>query len=103
MSDHVRCGIHPQLEAEANSLIFDSLKGVTSQSAKSDILTPWKEQDRRSREVLAVGGTVDPAIRRGMYHRASNMRQTHLNARDGRTRPQRVKPNPWESTSTVIA
>lgn len=85
MNDEVaiKVGIHPLLEAEANRIIFESLRGVTSQAEKSDILTPWKEADRRSREVLAAGGTVDPALRRGMYHRAANAVQTHLNGRDG--------------------
>lgn len=83
----VRCGIHPLLEAEANAIIFGSLKGVTSQSAKSDILTPWKEADRRAREVLSSSGSVDPALRRGMYHRAANALQPHLNGRDGVARP----------------
>lgn len=83
MSEVVRCGVHPHLEAAANELIFGSLRGVTSQSAKSDVLTPWKEQDRRSREVQSSTGSVDPALRRGMYHRAANTRQTHLNAREG--------------------
>jgi hypothetical protein len=79
----VRHGVHPLLEQAANELIFGSLKGVTSQSAKSDILTPWKEADRRAREVLSSSGSVDPAVRRGMYHRAANALQPHLNGRDG--------------------
>lgn len=85
MSDggQIRYGIHPFLEAEANALIFGSLKGVTSQAAKSDILTPWKEADRRAREVFSSTGTVDPQIRRGIYGRAANTRQSHLNSRDG--------------------
>jgi hypothetical protein len=85
MSDgvSVRSGIHPLLEAEANALIFGSLRGVTSQREKSDILTPWKEADRRSREVLSTTGSIDPMIRRGMYHRARNLSQGHLNSRDG--------------------
>lgn len=79
----IRFGIHPLLEAEANELIFGSLRGVTSQSAKSDILTPWKEADRYSREVYSASGTVDPQIRRGIYGRVANTRQNHLNSRDG--------------------
>lgn len=90
MSDVVHSGIHAPLEDLANEIIFGSLKGVTSQRAKSDILTPWKEQDRRSREVLASGGVVDPAIRRGMYHRVANPRAPHLNSREGHTRGHRV-------------
>jgi hypothetical protein len=84
MSDGtIRCGVHGPLEAAADEILWNSLRGVTSQSAKSDILTPWKEQDRRNREVLSSGGTVDPAIRRGMYHRVANHAYPHLNSRDG--------------------
>jgi hypothetical protein len=85
----LRSGIHLPLEEAANALIFGSLKGVTKQSEKSDILTPWKEQDRRSREVMASSGTVDAAIRRGMYHRAANRSRPHLNSREGHTRASR--------------
>jgi hypothetical protein len=81
--DRVYSGIHPALEEAANELIFGSLRGVTSQQEKSDILTPWKEYSRRSREVMSASGTVDPAIRRGMYHRAANLTSPHLNSREG--------------------
>lgn len=81
--DKVHCGIHPALEQAANELIFGSIKGVTSQSAKADILTPWKEQDRRNREVLTASGSPDASIRRGMYHRAANKARPHLNSREG--------------------
>jgi hypothetical protein len=90
VTDVVHSGIHAPLEDAANDLIFGSLKGVTSQSAKSDILTPWKEQDRRSREVMSKSGVIDPLTRRGMYHRASNPRSPHLNSRDGVTRAHRT-------------
>jgi hypothetical protein len=90
MSIDVRHGIHPHLEAEANAIIFGALRGVTSQAEKSDILTPWKEQDRRAREVLATSGTVDPALRRGMYHRVANFTQPHLNGREGHSRASRT-------------
>lgn len=79
----LRHGIHKPLEDEATKLIMDSLKGVTSMSAKSDLLTPWKEQDRHRREILVSSGIPDRKIRQGMYHRAWNSRQQHLNSRDG--------------------
>lgn len=79
----VRYGVHPTLEAEANRLIKESMAGVTSQSAKSDILTPWKEKDRRDREVYVESGTPESQTRRGMYHRAWNPSSPHLNSRDG--------------------
>lgn len=77
-------GIHQQLEDAATELIRKSLEGVTSMSAKSDILTPWKEQDRRRREVYTESGVPDGALRRGMYHRAWNSRRPHLNSVDGK-------------------
>lgn len=80
----VKSGIHEQLEAEADALIFGSLKDVTSREEKSDILTPWKEKNRKSREILSRSGhPIDGALRRGMYHRAYNPVQTHLNSYDG--------------------
>lgn len=81
-----RSGIHPQLEAEANRLLKISLAGVTKHSEKSDILTPWKEQDRRTREVYVEGGTPDPTTRRGMFHRAYNPERLDLNSREGLAR-----------------
>lgn len=97
----VRSGVHGPLEAAADEILRNSLRGVTSQSAKSDILTAWKEQDRRSREVLALGGTVDPALRRGMYHRAANPRSPHLNSRDCAAPPRKetgVFTDDWVET-----
>lgn len=79
----VRYGVCEHLEAEANRLIAESLAGVTSQAEKSDILTPWKEADRRRREVVPSNGMPDGQIRRGMYHRAPNTHKTYLNSRDG--------------------
>lgn len=81
-SGRVRSGVCIPLEEAANELLTRSLKGVTSHEAKSDILTAWKERDRREREVLSHSGTVDPSIRRGMCRREANEVQTHLNSRD---------------------
>jgi len=84
----IRYGVHEEMEAIANELIFGSLKDVTSREEKSDILTPWKEKNRKSREILSrTGHPIDGALRRGMYHRKYNPRQTHLNSYDGHTRP----------------
>ena len=79
----MRFGENPHLEAEANRILRESLRHVTSHSAKKDILTEWKEQDRRSREVYSGSGVVDPATRRGMFGRVLNPDRPHLNARDG--------------------
>jgi hypothetical protein len=81
-------GVHQQLEDAATEIIRKSLEGVTSMSAKSDILTPWKEQDRKRREVYTLEGVPDGALRRGMYHRAWNSTYPHLNSADGKVRPR---------------
>lgn len=86
----IRYGVNQPLEEMANELIRQSLAGVTARSAKADILTPWKERDRLSREVYNSSGTVDPATRRGMYHRAWNSQHSHLNSRDGVAPPRRI-------------
>lgn len=92
----VKSGINEVLEAEADALIFGSIKDVTSREAKSDILTPWKEKNRKSREILSrTGHPIDGAIRRGMFHRAYNPVQTHLNSYDGATRPIKMAAE-WE-------
>lgn len=92
----IKSGIHEQLEAEADALIFGSLKDVTSREEKSDILTPWKEKNRKSREILSrTGHPIDGALRRGMYHRAYNSRQTHLNSYDCPSRPVKMDSD-WD-------
>lgn len=83
-------GVHLQLEEIANALIKQSLEGVTSVEAKRDILTPWKERDRHSKEVYTSFGVPSPEIRSGIYHRAYNRRDKHLNSRDGVARGRRV-------------
>lgn len=102
----VHCGVHGPLERAADELIFGALRDVTSQSAKSDILTPWKERDRLSREVYSQAGYVDPAIRRGMYHRPANPLAPHLNSRDGKTpaiKALGASPDEWDFDYTYLA
>lgn len=89
----VRFGVCKTLDDAATELIRQSLEGVTSMSAKSDILTPWKEQDRRNREVYSASGIADPAIRKGIYHRTAIPKEepgSHRNSRDGVTRGSRT-------------
>lgn len=85
----MRFGAHDLLEAEANRMLRESLKGVTSFSEKKDILTPWKEGQAKRREVFVPSGTPDATVRRGMFKREANRGAPHLNARDGIGRPQR--------------
>lgn len=79
----IRYGVHQALDDAATELIRKSLEGVTSMEEKKDILTPWKEQDRRKREILSPTGVPDPSVRRGMFSRAWNPEHEHLNSRDG--------------------
>lgn len=76
-------GRHVLLEEEADRLLKASLAGVTSHKAKSDILTPWKEGERRRREVYTAAGFPDVASRSGMFHRVANRGRPDLNSRDG--------------------
>jgi hypothetical protein len=86
----LRNGVHRTLEEEATRLITESLKGVTSHAEKRDVLTPWKEQDRRRRELpLSAVGAPDASMRRGMFHRTAST-APHLNSRDGIVDPQRI-------------
>ncbi len=79
----LRFGVCRQLEDQADELIRASLEGVTSRTAKSDILTAWKLEDRLRHEVFPSTGTADPAVRKGIYGRAWNPKHSHLNSRDG--------------------
>jgi hypothetical protein len=78
----MRYGVHRQLEGEADRIIRESLRGITSHAAKSDVLTPWKETERRRREVFVPSGTPDPAVRQGIFGRALNSDPAfrHLNS-----------------------
>ena len=79
----MRFGPNPILEAEANRILKESMRGETTHASKKDILTPWKEMDRRRREVYVGTGTPDPATRRGVFGRAINPTAPHLNSTDG--------------------
>ncbi len=84
MSMPLRSGVHTPLEEIADALIKESLQGVTRHSDKADILTPWKEQERRRREIYVPSGTPDSANREGIFHRSTNPTSAHLNSRDGK-------------------
>jgi hypothetical protein len=79
----LRHGVCRELEDKADELLRELLKDVTSREAKSDILTAWKQEDRWNHEVSTASGVADPAVRRGIYGRAWNRKQQHLNSRDG--------------------
>ena len=79
----LRRGVHAALEAAADAILKESLKGVTRHQDKSDLLTPWKMQERQRREVMVPSGTPDPALRQGIFTRALNPTSPHLNSRQG--------------------
>lgn len=79
----MKYGVDRTLEEEADRLLRRSIKDVTSYAEKKDILTPWKAEDRRRREVLIPSGSPDPSLRAGNFSRRANTRQTWLNSRDG--------------------
>lgn len=84
----LRYGTHRVLEDAGTELIRRSLIGVNGHEAKRDVLTPWKERDRRSREVFVPSGTPDPALRIGNFHRVASP-TSHLNSVQGSVRPRR--------------
>ena len=90
----LRNGICRALEDYADALIAESLRGVTSRTAKSDILTKWKEEDRAKREILTSTGFADPAVRRGMFRKAWNSLHSHLNSREGHYPSRRIPDSP---------
>lgn len=90
----LRNGVCRPLEDLADALIAESLRGVTSRTAKSDILTKWKEEDRARREILTSTGFADPAVRRGMFRKAWNSRHSHLNSREGHYPSRRIPDSP---------
>lgn len=82
-------GIHKELEAAADEMLRQAVAELP-RSQKMDILTPWKVRDRLSREVYTSDGAPDSAVRSGMYNRAWNPRDGHLNSRDGHVRGART-------------
>lgn len=96
MGIRVHSGTNAQLEAYADQLIKDSLEGVTSREAKSDIITPWKQKHRDLHEILSrSGAAIDPAIIRGTFSKAWNATAPHLNSREGAARAPRM-PSTWD-------
>lgn len=98
----VRTGLHKPLEDAANEILRASLAGVTRHADKSDVLTPWKEQDRRKREVYVSTGAPDASVRRGNFHRGLNPERPHLNSVDAYSPPSSGMarghgPNAWDN------
>jgi hypothetical protein len=77
----LRHGTHAPLEEAANEMLRVALRGV--RHVEHDVLTPWKEADRRRRELYVASGTPDAAVRQGCFYRALNTARPELNSRDG--------------------
>lgn len=78
----MRHGVNPLLEAEADAILKQATVGQKA-ADKTDILTPWKADNRRGFEIYPNTGVADPAIRSGIFGRAANTSSPHLNSIDG--------------------
>jgi hypothetical protein len=96
----LRYGVAKALEEEANEILAKSTRTERAPD-KSDILTPWKETQRRRREIYVGTGVPDPALRRGMFHRQINPTKPHLNSRDGFA-PPRQEPRRESSLASFV-
>jgi hypothetical protein len=85
----MRYGRDPDLTAEADRLLRESMAGITRHSDKKDILTPWKQSERYRREVYVASGTPEPSVRKGIFHRSVNRARPDLNSREGLARNYR--------------
>lgn len=102
MSDgmRLRSGVHLPLEAAADEILRKALSGITKHSEKSDVLTPWKEADRRKREVYVSTGTPDGSVRKGNFHRVANTQHGHLNSVEAMQPPKLDRshgPSAWDN------
>lgn len=79
----VRTGLHQPLEAAADEILRQHLSAITRNADKSDVLTPWKHQDRTKREVYVSEGVPDGSLRRGIFTRSYNPAHPHLNSVQG--------------------
>lgn len=97
MADRVRYGIHRQLEDRATAMILAALEASPNvREEKTFVMTPWKEKHRKIHEIQSRSGApIDPAVRRGIFGRAYNRVQTHLNSYDGPTRPIKMSAE-WD-------
>lgn len=65
------------MEDAANNLL-QRVWSKQNRVEKSDVLTPWKERERRRHELFVA--EPDPAVRQGMFGRAYNPAAPHLNS-----------------------
>lgn len=98
----IRTGRHSPLEDVADEMLRVQLSAITRNADKSDVLTPWKENDRRSKEVYVPSGTPDGSLRRGIFSRAgvtSDSGLGHLSSVEGQRAPKYrgSGPSSWDS------
>jgi len=100
----MRYGVHRPLEDAADEIIYAEVRKIKRHS-ENDILTPWKEKDRRRHEIYVPGGVPDSANRLGIYHRATNPGRPEMNSREGVSRglQSRMPKSQSPSTNTDMA
>lgn len=91
----LRHGVHLPLEAAADEILRVALSKVTRNVDKSDVLTPWKETNRRRHEVYVSSGVPDGSLRRGLFHRTTNDMHPHLNSVEASSPPRSVGQVDW--------
>lgn len=98
----MRFGVHKTLDDEASAIIRAGQKRLDVPPADPSLfLTPAKEALRRRKEIFVSGGVPDAALRVGVYSRAMNPRQPHLNSRDGAAPPARESGSPSRSLASL--
>lgn len=95
----LRHGVHAPLEEAANALIYEQVRQIKKHS-ENDILTPWKEKDRRRHELYVTSGIPDPANRLGIFHRVTNPVRPEMNSREGWSR---VTPSIYRQQESTLA
>lgn len=88
MTMRLRRGVDPELESEADKILFPILKEIRRPSER-DVLTHYMETSRRNREVYVSDGFPDASVRRGQFSRSYNPAAPHLNSRDRVSRTSR--------------
>lgn len=72
MTMSLRNGTDWKLEDEADRLLAEGRRGVTSMAAKTDYLSREQLALRRAKEVLNSNGVCDASLYQGLYRRCHN-------------------------------
>jgi hypothetical protein len=65
-------GVNWKLEDQADALLAEGRRGVTSMAAKTDYLSREQLALRQSKEVFNTNGVPDSSLVAGLYRRAYN-------------------------------